>query len=371
MSISIVELNELLLEKFEEICDEFEEISLRGEIVDCRFFKNNVGISFKLKDDGAMFNCKCWNYRGIDINKIKKCENSVCVVSGIIKSNYFNNHYDFVLELNDDIKEDVGKSVIKSLKEECEVRGYMDGKKKVDWCLIKKVGIISKKDTQGYNDFISQLKIDIDIVLKEIVLEGVNTEKTLIKAIEEFQEEDVDIILIIRGGGSTIDISNSYDKMSIFEVMRNSKKAIITAIGHEADKDERLLITSISDMDYPTPSRLVMEINSLIMKEEFKRLRGLVERFISDRFGGGLMIELRDEKFIIIKKDGKCYKIDINAEIFKDEFKMDNEEIDIRRGLEEGIRNRDINLIKEMIEKIEEDNEILKTIRNQIRKILA
>lgn len=367
MSISIVELNELLLEKFEEICDEFDEISLRGEIVDCRFFKNNVGISFKIKDGDGMFNCKCWNYRGIDINKIKKCENSVCVVSGIIKSNYFNNHYDFVLELNDDIREDVGKSVIKSLKEECEVRGYMNGKKKVDWCLIKRIGIISKKDTQGYNDFISQLEVDIEIILKEIVLEGVNTEKTLIKAIEEFQEEDVDVILIIRGGGSTIDISNSYDKMSIFEVMRNSVKPIITAIGHEADKDERLLITCISDMDYPTPSRLVMEINSLILEDKFKRLRGLLEEYMRDRFKGGLMIELKDEKFMIIKKDGRFYKIEINEELFKDELKMDEEELDIRRGLEEGIRNRDINLIKKMIEKIKDESEIL----TNIRKILA
>ena len=340
------------MERFDDICEEFTEVSLKGEIVDCRFFKNNVGIGFKLRDeDGEMFNCKCWNYKGIDISKIKRCENSVCIVSGFIKSNYFNNHYDFVLELNKDIKEDIGKSQIKSLKEECEVRGYFEGKKKVNWSLIKKIGIISKKETQGYNDFISQLKVEFEIILKEIVLEGVNTERTLIKAIEEFQEEDVDVILIIRGGGSTIEISNSYDKMSIFEVMRNSRKAIITAIGHEADKDERLLITSISDMDYPTPSRLVLEINSLIFERDFMELSGLLERLIKERYGEGLMINLRDEKFIIIKKDGKCYKIDINQELFKEEYKMDDNEVIIRKSLEEGVRNRDINLIKETIEK--------------------
>lgn len=356
------------MERFDDICEEFTEIGLKGEIVDCRFFKNNVGIGFKLRDEnGEMFNCKCWNYKGIDISKIKRCENSVCIVSGFIKSNYFNNHYDFVLELNKDIKEDIGKSQIKSLKEECEVRGYFEGKKKVNWSLIKKIGIISKKETQGYNDFISQLKVEFEIILKEIVLEGVNTERTLIKAIEEFQEEDVDVILIIRGGGSTIEISNSYDKMSIFEVMRNSRKAIITAIGHEADKDERLLITSISDMDYPTPSRLVLEINSLILEDKFKRLRGLLEKYMRDRYDGGLMVELKDEKFMIIKKGGKCYKIEINEELFKDELKMDEEELDIRRDIEEGIRNRDINLIKKRMEKIKDDNEILTNIRKILR----
>jgi exodeoxyribonuclease VII large subunit len=241
--MNIREINDVLFERCCSISDEFPEISLKGEIVDCKIFKNNVGISFKIKDEYGMFNCKCWNFKNIDIFAIRDNENSTCIVSGFIKVNYFNNHYDFVLELDKDIIKENNKSLIKSLKEECENRGYLINKKLIDWNSISKIGLISKKDTQGYNDFIKQLKVDFEIILKEIVLEGVNTEKTLIDAINEFQDEDVEAILIVRGGGSTIEISNSYDKMSIFEVIRNSNKPIITAIGHEADKDEKLLIT--------------------------------------------------------------------------------------------------------------------------------
>lgn len=270
--MNIKRLNEILFERCCEVSEEFPEISLKGEIVDCKIFRNNSGISFKIKDEYGMFNCKSWNYW----SNIKENENSTCIISGFIKVNYFNNQYNFFLELNKDIIKENDNSSIKSLKEECQNKGYFLNKKRVDWNFIRTIGIISKKETQGYNDFIKQLKVDFQIILKEIVLEGVNTEKTLINAIQDFQNEDVEAILIIRGGGSTIEISNSYDKMPIFDVMKNSNKPIITAIGHEADKDEKLLITSISDLDYPTPSRLAIEINKdrlRIIENELKRIR--------------------------------------------------------------------------------------------------
>jgi exodeoxyribonuclease VII large subunit len=382
--MNIQELNEILFEKCCNITNDFSEISLKGEIVDCKLFKNNSGISFKIKDEFGMFNCKCWNYKNIDIFSIKSHENSTCIISGFIKVNYFNNHYDFVLELNKDIIKENNKSLIKSLKEECENRGYFINKKGINWNIITKIGLISKKETQGYNDFIKQLKVDFHIILKEIVLEGINTEKTLIDAINEFQEEDVEAILIIRGGGSTIEISNSYDKMTIFEVMRNSNKPIITAIGHEADKDDKLLITSISDIDYPTPSRLAIEINKnklriieeqlknikeKFLKKEYMRLNIYVEKWIKDKYGAIIININEDDKFIIIEKNEKFYKIKMNLKknneiiITKDDLKMKN-------MIEDGIKNYDISLIKKFRDYLKEETELNEMIKEIIDNII-
>lgn len=389
---SICELNEILFEKFDDICVNFKQITLKGEIVDCRFFKNNIGISFKIKDEFGMFNCKCWNYNNIDIYKIKSYENSTCIISGTIKSNYFNNHYDFILEINKDIIKDNDNSLIKSLKDQCISLGYFENKKNINWNLIKKIGLISKKNTQGYNDFMKQLKIDFEIILKEIVLEGINTEKTLINAINEFQDEDIDIILIIRGGGSTIDISNSYDKITIFDIIKKSKKPIITAIGHEADKDEKLLITSISDYDYATPSRLAIEINKEIIKNKIKvidnklieikekyinynnkikkneyiLLKIYIEKLIKDKYGA-LIININDnDKFIIIEKETKYYKIKLEL---LNEIKFKDNEIEIKNKIETGLRNNDIKMIKKCLEDLKENNEIIDIIKKTIKKI--
>jgi exodeoxyribonuclease VII large subunit len=383
--MNIKKLNEILFERCCEISDEFPEISLKGEIVDCKFFKNNCGISFKIKDEFGMFNCKCWNYKNIDIFLIKEYENSTCIISGIIKVSYFNNHYDFILELNKDIIKENNKSIIKSLKEECEYNGYFTNKKSLDWNNINKIGLISKKDTQGYNDFIKQLKVDFVISFKEIVLEGVNTEKTLINAINEFQDEDIEVILIIRGGGSTIDISNSFDKMSIFEVMKKSNKPIITAIGHEADKDEKLLITSISDIDYPTPSRLAIEINKnklifieeqlkkikdIFMKKEYMILSIYIEKWIKEKYGA-IIININDEndKFIIIENNNKFYKIKLTLKK-TNEIKITKEDLKMKKIIEDGIKNYDIDNIKIFKNYLIHDTELNIMIKEIIDNII-
>jgi len=383
--MNIKKLNEILFERCCEISDEFPEISLKGEIVDCKFFKNNCGISFKIKDEFGMFNCKCWNYKNIDIFLIKEYENSTCIISGIIKVSYFNNHYDFILELNKDIIKENNKSIIKSLKEECEYNGYFTNKKSLDWNNINKIGLISKKDTQGYNDFIKQLKVDFVISFKEIVLEGVNTEKTLINAINEFQDEDIEAILIIRGGGSTIDISNSFDKMSIFEVMKKSNKPIITAIGHEADKDEKLLITSISDIDYPTPSRLAIEINKnklifieeqlkkikdIFMKKEYMILSIYIEKWIKEKYGA-IIININDEndKFIIIENNNKFYKIKLSLKK-TNEIKITKEDLKMKKIIEDGIKNYDIDNIKIFKNYLIDDTELNIMIKEIIDNII-
>ena len=55
--------------------------------------------------------------------------------------------------------------------------------------------------------------------------------------------------MIIRGGGDTSGISNSFDTIELFDAIYSSKIPIITAIGHEADTGDKLLITNVSDYD--------------------------------------------------------------------------------------------------------------------------
>ena len=38
--------------------------------------------------------------------------------------------------------------------------------------------------------------------------------------------------------------------LSVQETVQNSKKPIVTAIGHEYDKGDKLLITEVSDLNY-------------------------------------------------------------------------------------------------------------------------
>lgn len=129
----------------------------------------------------------------------------------------------------------------------------------VEWNNIKKIGIISKEGTQGYNDFYNQFNVPLDIHLMQISLEGVKTSRERGEAIQKL--EYTDLIIIIRGGGNTGEISNSFDVIEIFDIIKKSNVPIAISIGHEQDKGDKLLITNVSDIDFPAPSVCAKYLN--------------------------------------------------------------------------------------------------------------
>lgn len=164
-------------------------------------------------------------------------------------------------------------------------------KKDIKWSNIKNILVLSKDDTHGYNDFLSQtvekfvIEDLVNIYLQEIVLEGPGVEKSLINAIKNCDKEKYDIIMIIRGGGNTESISNSFDKVSIFDAIKNSPVPVITAIGHSDDKDNKLFITQVSDKDYPTPTAAGLDIYELYVakaSEHINNKRMIIEYYVSE-----------------------------------------------------------------------------------------
>jgi exodeoxyribonuclease VII large subunit len=390
----VQELNLQLTHEFDDLVSKYNRVSIKGEIIDCKMCKGFL-IQFTIKDgDNYMnkFKCKAWARNGIDLQRIMSHENTTCIVSGCIKQNYWCGGRDFVLELDQDILFDNDNSKMKELKKECEMRGYFIDKRPIVWSRIKKIGLLSKKDTQGYNDFMKQFKMPIDIIVKEIVLEGENTEQSLISAINELTD-CVDVILIIRGGGSTMDISSSFDRLGIFEALKKSRVPIITAIGHEADKDDRLLITSISDYDYPTPTRAAVEMNRIFKdpymqklytglqmientftdlidekkNEAYIKLRCLFDRVVKDKFGGRI-IDIGTDDVIIIQKDGAYYKMSVDITTLINQVHITKEDIELKSIIESGIEDQKIALVEDNYISFV-PNHMIKLIKDSIKEI--
>jgi len=391
---TIQNLNLQLTHEFDDLVSKYNRVSIKGEIIDCKMCKGFL-VQFTIKDgDNHMnkFKCKAWARNGIDLQRIVSHENTTCIVSGCIKQNYWCGGRDFVLELDQDILFDNDNSKMKELKKECEMRGYFIDKKTIVWSRVKKIGLVSKKDTQGYNDFMKQFKIPIEIIGKEIILEGENTEGSLISAIEELQDV-VDVILIIRGGGSTMDISSSFDRLNIFAALKASNIPIITAIGHEADKDDKLLITSISDYDYPTPTRAAVEMNRIFKdpymqkiytslqlientftdlieekkNDEYIKLRCLFDRVVKDKFGGRI-IDIGTDDIIIIQKDGAYYKMPMDVSSLRNRVQISSEDIELKNIIESGIEDQNIALVEDNFMMFV-PNHMIKLMKDSIKEI--
>lgn len=116
--------------------------------------------------------------------------------------------------------------------------------------LVQRLAVVSSASAAGYRDFCQELQRSpyaFRHSLFEAVMQGAAAEESIcavLSAIAE-REEEFDAVIIIRGGGSTSDLScfNSY---RICSYVAQFPLAVITGIGHDKD-------VSVADMVAHTP----------------------------------------------------------------------------------------------------------------------
>jgi len=381
------ELNKLLLNETSQIARKFNNIYLIGDITEFKKWSRG-GCSFKLTHQRESVMCKVWERCGITPEEVKNYLNTKCLIIGDITAEYFNGH-NFSLNVSS-IKLQNNKTKTNELKEICQNKKYFENKKKIDWEKISKIGIISKKSTQGYDDFCNQLKVPLEINLEEICLEGCKTSSECIRSIKKLQE--CDLIMIIRGGGDTVEISNSFDKEELFETIKKSKIPIVSAIGHEQDKGDKLLITNVSDFDFPTPTALAKDLNKIFyqpvlkklnqmidknndlfndlieneMSKFYKTLYGLIKEFLKDKFGGQIVEVGTDENNIIVKRNGHFYQVQL---VLEKELNFTETDIKLKTKLLEALEEEDISKIDKIYTKLDTGYKLTSNIKDYIKKI--
>ncbi len=118
----------------------------------------------------------------------------------------------------------------------------------------KKIGVITSPTGAALKDIINVTKRrnkGVELLIYPALVQGLDASKTLIEGIKTLNKvEDVDIIILARGGGSIEELWAFNNEELAYEVY-NSKKPIITGVGHETDFT---IVDFVSDRRAPTPS---------------------------------------------------------------------------------------------------------------------
>ena len=128
-------------------------------------------------------------------------------------------------------------------------------------------------------------------------MQGEQVEQTVIAALNEINErrEDFDCVVIIRGGGSTSDLSG-FDTLALAENVANFPLPVITGIGH--DRDESVLdMVSHTRVKTPTAAAAFLiehlqDVYSLIVEAEEDVIRCVTDRLQKERLRIDRLIEL-------------------------------------------------------------------------------
>ena len=115
---------------------------------------------------------------------------------------------------------------------------------------LQRIAVVSSAAAAGYRDFCNELRdggYAFSLTLFDVVVQGTAAEQSICTALEEvaLRQEQFDVVVLIRGGGSASDLScfNSYRLCSY---VAQFPLPVITGIGHDKD-------TSVADMVAHTP----------------------------------------------------------------------------------------------------------------------
>ena len=151
---------------------------------------------------------------------------------------------------------------------------------------IGKLGVISSTQAAGYADFLKILNArwgGMKVTVAHTQVQGLEAPDQIIRALNYFNEHgEVEVIAILRGGGSADDLS-AFNDEKLVRAIAGSKIPIITGIGHEVDES---LADLAADQRASTPSNAAelltrdRKAEQRELQEKIRRIRKKIEEEI-------------------------------------------------------------------------------------------
>ena len=135
-------------------------------------------------------------------------------------------------------KEKERLATIERLKKE----GLLDRQKSLEMTALPyRLAVVSAPDAAGYRDFERHLKGNaygfvLETVLYEAVMQGASAPESISDALKAAAsaEKPFDAVLVLRGGGSNLDLS-CFDDYRVASAIASCPVPVLTAVGHDQD----------------------------------------------------------------------------------------------------------------------------------------
>ena len=157
----------------------------------------------------------------------------------------------------------VGEGALKKaydkLKKKLETEGLFSEERKKELPeLAQKIGLITSEAGAVINDFLTNLgRYGFSIKFVNSRVEGQPAVRELISAIDYFSDKDIDVLVIIRGGGS-LESLQAFNNEKLVRKISDFGRPVICGIGHEKDVP---LASLAADKMVSTPTAAAHALN--------------------------------------------------------------------------------------------------------------
>lgn len=230
-----------------------EKARIVGEVSGVKMYEGRSYLYFSLKDktDQSTVNCFMWkrDYTTSGVELMDGLEVIVTAYPNIYKPNG-------TMSLQVEAIELVGEGALQiayeKLKAKLSTEGLFDvGRKRAIPEFPHTIGVITSKSGAVINDFLSNIgKCGFEILFVDSKVEGADAVKDLLSAVKTLAKKKVDVLVVMRGGGS-LESFQAFNNEVLVRSVASFPAPVVTGIGHDKDIP---LVSMISDKNVSTPT---------------------------------------------------------------------------------------------------------------------
>lgn len=233
-------------------------------------------VYFTLKDetDGAVLSCIMWKSR-YGIYGIKLEMGMKIIAQGYPEVYAASGRLSFIAETIQLAGEGELKKQYEELKKKLTAEGLFAPERKrsiPQYC--QKIGVITSKHGAVLADFLNNLgKFGFKIKMIDARVEGQEAVEDLLSAVRTFENQDIETLVIIRGGGSPESLM-AFNNETLVREVADFRVPVIAGVGHHQDEP---LITLAADASVSTPTAAANYLNrswqeALLLLEKQERI---------------------------------------------------------------------------------------------------
>ncbi len=242
-------VNNNLRKQGARVMGEISSLDIRGSYL---FF------GLKDKNDESLLNCFMWA-RDYRLSGIEFDQGMEIIVQGFPEVYKPNGRFSLQVRTAELIGEGALKKAYLALKESMEKEGlFSSDRKKPFPDFVQKVGLITSQTGAVIHDFLNNLgKYGYQIRFYASRVEGQAAVHDLQAGLDYFQDKDIDVLVLIRGGGS-LESLQAFNNETLVRKIANFNKPLVCGIGH--DKDIPLACLT-ADLMVSTPTAVSVVLN--------------------------------------------------------------------------------------------------------------
>jgi exodeoxyribonuclease VII large subunit len=278
MNQQIISVSEFIAILNETLTFAYPEVVIEGEVSS---FKVNQGkwIFFDLKDSESTLGC----FMPLFALKLPLEDGMKVRITGSPKLTKWGK-FSFTVRNVELAGEGELKRAMALLKAKLQSEGLFEqSRKRVLPAYPSRIGLITSGQSAAYSDFIKILQArwsPITVILADIQVQGAAAPDQIVNALEYFNSgaEQVDVLVLIRGGGSLEDLQ-AFSTEPVTRAVAASRTPIIVGVGHEIDVS---LADFAADLRAATPTdaaRLVVPDRNEVL-ERIKTIEQALPRSI-------------------------------------------------------------------------------------------